>query len=216
MHIREDLADTIKRAFYLAKSGRTGVVVVDFPKDIQKEYGSDFYPPKYNTEDNKNISIGSGGFSGKIEKALNILNKAERPVFLIGGGVNIARGGKEMTRLAEFTKIPVVTTIMGKGEIPTTCGLYVGNLGIHGSYGANMAVSRCDVLFAIGTRFNDRITGNIQEFALHPIIIHADIDGDVISRNVTADVSIVADAKEVISALLKKAVPLNTEKRPEP
>lgn len=196
MHIREDLADTIKRAFYLAKSGRPGVVVVDFPKDIQKEYGSDFYPPKYNTEDNKNISIGSGGFSGKIEKALNILNKAERPVFLIGGGVNIARGGKEMTRLVELTKIPVVTTIMGKGAIPTTCGLYVGNLGIHGSYGANMAVSRCDVLFAI--------------------IIHADIDGDVISRNVTADVSIVADAKEVISALLKKAVPLNTEKRPEP
>lgn len=209
---REDLAEIIKRAFRIAKSGRPGVVVVDLPKDIQKEYGSDAYPSVRDTADDRNISVGSGGCSEEIEKALDILNKAERPLFLIGGGVNIACAGKEMTRLSELTGIPVVSTIMGKGAVPTTHRSYVGNLGIHGSCGANLAVSRCDVLFAIGTRFNDRITGKLQEFAPDAVIIHADVDADVISRNVTADVSIVADAKEVINALLKKAVSLKTEK----
>lgn len=206
---REDLAETIKKAFHIAKNGKPGVVVVDLPKDIQKEYGSDFYPSEnYMASEKGNFST----YSDRIEKAWSILHKAKRPVFLIGGGVNIARANEEMTRLAELTGIPVVTTIMGKGAIPTSHRLYVGNLGIHGSYGANFAITQCDVLFAIGTRFNDRITGKIQGFAPDAIIIHADIDEDVISRNVTADVSIVADAKEVIDALLTGAVPLRTEK----
>lgn len=206
---RKDLGKTIKKAFHIAKNGKPGVVVVDLPKDIQKEYGSDFYPSDNHTAtDERNAFT----YSAQIEKALSLLNEAKRPVFLIGGGVNIARVNGEMTQLAELTGIPVVTTIMGKGAVPTTHRLYVGNLGIHGSYGANLAISQCDVLFAIGTRFNDRITGKVQEFAANAVIIHADIDEDVISRNVSADLSIVADAKQVIDSLLHKAVSLDTSK----
>ena len=115
-----------------------------------------------------------------------------------------------MQKLAELTGVPVVTTMMGKGAIPTTHKLYVGNIGIHGSYAANTAVSRCDVLFSIGTRFNDRITGKIGEFAPHAAIIHVDIDSASISRNVVVDIPIVADAKMTIQALLEKAKPLDT------
>lgn len=102
---------------------------------------------------------------GQIKKALALLKTARRPVFLIGGGVNIAHAQQEMTQLAEKTGIPVITTIMGKGALPTNHPLYVGNLGIHGSYAANTAISECDVLFSIGVRFNDRITGKVNEFA---------------------------------------------------
>ena len=153
---REDLAETIKKAFYIAKTGKPGVVVVDLPKDIQREYGSDLYPSKVSIRGYKpNTSV----HIGQIKKALEILNHAKKPVFLIGGGVNIARANDEMTKLAELTGVPVITTIMGKGAISTTHKLYVGNIGIHGSYAANSAISNCDVLFSIGTRFNDRITG---------------------------------------------------------
>lgn len=202
---REDLAETIKKAFYIAKTGKPGVVVVDLPKDIQRAYGSDFYPKEISIRSYKpNTSV----HKGQIKKALDILNHARRPVFLVGGGVNIARAGQEMTRLAELTGVPMVTTIMGKGAIPTDHDLYVGNLGIHGSYAANSAISRCDVLFSIGTRFNDRITGKIEEFAAHAKVIHIDIETASISRNIVVDVPIVADAKNAICVLLEKAKPL--------
>ena len=203
---REDLAETIKKAFYIAKTGKAGVVVVDLPKDIQRAYGSDFYPKEIAVRGYKpNTSV----HMGQLNKALDILNHAKKPVFLIGGGVNIAHANKEMTQLAELTGVPVITTIMGKGAIPTTNGLYVGNIGIHGSYAANSAISDCDVLFSIGTRFNDRITGKIEEFAANAKIIHIDIDAASISRNIVVDVPIVADAKKAICALLEKAEPLN-------
>lgn len=203
---REDLAETIKKAFYIAKTGKPGVVVVDLPKDIQREYGSDFYPAEINIRGYKpNTSV----HIGQINRALEILNNAKRPVFLIGGGVNIAHANKEITELAEITGVPVITTIMGKGAIPTTHKLYVGNIGIHGSYAANTAISQCDVLFSIGTRFNDRITGKIEEFAPNAKIIHIDIDSASISRNIKVDVPIVADAKSAICALLEKAKPLD-------
>lgn len=203
---REDLAETIKKAFYIAKTGKPGVVVVDLPKDIQRAYGSDFYPKEIGIRGYKpNTSV----HMGQINKALEILNNARKPVFLIGGGVNIAHANKEMTQLAELTGVPVITTIMGKGAIPTTNRLYVGNIGIHGSYAANSAISNCDVLFSIGTRFNDRITGKIEEFAPKATIIHIDIDAASISRNIVVDIPIVADAKKAICALLDKAKPLN-------
>ena len=110
-----------------------------------------------------------------------------------------------MTKLAEITGIPVITTIMGKGAIPTTHELYIGNIGIHGSYAANTAISNCDVLFSIGTRFNDRITGKIEEFAKNATIIHVDIDPASISKNISVNIPIVADAKIAIEAILKKA-----------
>lgn len=202
---REDLAETIKKAFYIAKTGKPGVVVVDLPKDIQRAYGSDFYPKEISIRSYKpNTSV----HIGQINKALDLLDRARKPVFLVGGGVNIAHVGKEMTQLAELTGVPVITTIMGKGAIPTDHDLYVGNIGIHGSYAANSAVSNCDVLFSIGTRFNDRITGRIEEFAPHAKVIHIDIDAKTISRNIEADVPIVADAGKAIAVLLEKARPL--------
>lgn len=203
---REDLAETIRKAFYIAKTGKPGVVVVDLPKDIQRAYGSDFYPKEIAIRGYKpNTSV----HMGQLNKALDILRHAKKPVFLIGGGVNIAHASKEMTRLAELTGIPVITTIMGKGAIPTTHSLYVGNIGIHGSYAANGAISNCDVLISIGTRFNDGITGKIEEFATDAKIIHIDIDAASISRNIVVDVPIVADAKKAICTLLEKAEPLS-------
>lgn len=172
------------------------------PKDIQRAYGSDYYPKEIEIRSYKpKFSV----HMGQLNKALDVLNHAKKPVFLIGGGVNIAHAKKEMTQLAELTGIPVITTIMGKGAIPTTHRLYVGNIGIHGSYAANRAISNCDVLFSIGTRFNDRITGKIEEFAANAKIVHIDIDAASISRNIVVDVPIVADAKKAICSLLDKA-----------
>lgn len=206
---RDDLAKTIKKAFYIARTGKPGVVVIDLPKDIQQAYGSDEYPEEVEIRGYKpKVSV----HAGQIKKAVEVLNRAQKPVFLIGGGVIISRAQDEMQRLAEATGVPVITTIMGKGAIPTTHDLYIGNIGIHGSYAANTAVSHCDVLFSIGTRFNDRITGKIGEFAPNAAIIHIDIDPASISRNIAVDVPIVADAKSAISALLEKAQPGGTGK----
>lgn len=204
---RDDLAKTIKKAFYIARTGKPGVVVIDLPKDIQQAYGSDEYPEEVEIRGYKpKVSV----HGGQIKKAVEVLNRAKKPVFLIGGGVIISRAQDELQRLAEATGVPVITTIMGKGAIPTTHDLYIGNIGIHGSYAANTAVSHCDVLFSIGTRFNDRITGKIGEFAPHAAIIHIDIDPASISRNIVVDIPIVADAKSAISALLEKAQPGGT------
>lgn len=205
---REDLAAAIKKAFFIARSGKPGVVVVDLPKDIQQALGSGHYPEHIEVrgyKPNTNVHI------GQIKKALDCLDHAKRPLFLLGGGVNIAHANQEMTLLAEKTGIPVVTTIMGKGAIPTGHPNYVGNLGIHGSYAANTAVSQCDVLFSIGVRFNDRITGKVSEFAKHATIIHVDIDPASISRNIVVDIPIVADAKKAIIALLEKAPPYDVK-----
>lgn len=207
---REDLAATIKKAFFIAGSGKPGVVVVDLPKDIQQALGSDFYPEEIEVRGYKpNTNV----HAGQIKKTLDCLKNAKRPIFLLGGGVNIAHANREMTQLAEKTGIPVVTTIMGKGAIPTEHPLYVGNLGIHGSYAANSAISECDVLFSIGVRFNDRITGKVTEFAKNATIIHVDVDIDPasISRNIVVDIPIVADAKKAILSLLEKVTEYDVE-----
>ena len=206
---RDDLAETIKKAFYIARTGKPGVVVIDLPKDIQQAYGSDEYPEEVEI---RGYKPKGSVHAGQIKKAVEVLNRAKKPVFLIGGGVIISRAQDEMQRLAEATGVPVITTIMGKGAIPTTHDLYIGNIGIHGSYAANTAISHCDVLFSIGTRFNDRITGKIGEFAPNAAIIHIDIDPASISRNIAVDIPIVADAKSAISALLEKAQPGGTGK----
>lgn len=205
---REDLGAIIKKAFLIAGSGKPGVVVVDFPKDIQQEQGSPDYPDSVEIRGYKpNTSV----HEGQIKKAAKLLEQSKRPVFLAGGGVQIAHASREMTELAELTKVPVITTIMGRGVVPTSHPLYVGNLGIHGSYAANSAVRDCDLLFSIGTRFNDRITGKIEEFAKNASIVHIDIDPASISRNIAVDIPIVADAKDALHALLEKASPLDTE-----
>lgn len=205
---REDLGRMIKEAFYIARTGRPGPVVIDLPKDIQQAMGSEEYPTEVNIRSykpNESVHI------GQIKKAVGILKKAKKPLFLIGGGVNISGANEQMTRLAEQTGIPVITTIMGKGAVPSSHPLYMGNIGIHGSYAANHAVSECDVLFSIGTRFNDRITGKISEFAPHATIIHIDIDAASISKNIVVDIPIVADAKLAIEALLEHTSKLSVD-----
>ena len=206
---REDLGRIIKEAFYIARTGRPGPVVIDLPKDIQKALGSEDYPTEVSIrgyKPNESVHV------GQIKKAVSALKKAKKPLFLIGGGVNIAGANEEMKQLAEATGIPVITTIMGKGAIPTKHPQYLGNIGIHGSYAANHAVSECDVLFSIGTRFNDRITGKISEFAKDAMIIHIDVDSASISKNIKVDIPIVADAKLAIQKLLEYVPPLKTEK----
>ncbi len=199
---RKDLGRIIKEAFYIARTGKPGPVLVDIPKDIQLAMGSDEYPSDVNIRGYKpNTTV----HAGQIKRALSVLGAAKKPVFLIGGGVNIARAQNEMTKLAELTGVPVITTIMGKGAIATNHPLYIGNIGIHGNYASNHAISECDVLFSIGTRFNDRITGKISEFAKNATIIHVDIDPASISRNVVVNIPIVADAKAAIEKLLEGA-----------
>ena len=139
----------------MARTRKPVVVIVDIPKDIQKVLGTDKYPEKVDIRGYKpSVAV----HTGQLSRAMKVLEKAKRPLFLAGGGVNVANAQKVMLELAEKTQIPVVTTIMGKGSIPTSHPLYIGNVGIHGSYAANSALSDCDVLFSIGTRFNDRIT----------------------------------------------------------
>ena len=201
---REDLGRIIKEAFYIARTGKPGPVVVDLPKDIQNALGSDEYPSEVSI---RGYKPSTGVHMGQLKKATGMLAAAKRPLFLLGGGVNISHAQEEMRLLAERLQVPVVTTIMGKGSIPTDHPLFIGNMGMHGNVAANTAVSECDLLFSIGTRFNDRITGKISEFAKDAKIVHIDIDAASISRNIVVDVPIVADAKEAIGKLLEVAVP---------
>ena len=199
---REDLGRIIKEAFYIARTGRPGPVVIDLPKDVMAELGSPEYPQTVNIrgyKPNTEVHI------GQLKRAMKMLNKAKKPLFLAGGGVKIANAAEIFTKIVDITKIPVVTTIMGRGSIPTNHPLFIGNLGMHGAYAANMAVSECDLLFSIGTRFNDRITGKIHEFAPNAQIVHIDIDTASISRNVHVDIPIVADAKTATEKILEYA-----------
>ena len=201
---REDLGRIIKEAFYIARTGKPGPVLVDFPKDIQNALGSDEYPQEVSI---RGYKPSTGVHMGQLKKAADMLANAKRPLFLVGGGVNIAGAGEGMTALAEKLGVPVVTTIMGKGALPTDHPLYIGNMGMHGNVASNTAVSECDLLFSIGTRFNDRITGKISEFAKNAKIVHIDVDAASISRNIVVDVPIVADAKEAIEKFAEIAVP---------
>lgn len=201
---REQLGQIIKNAFYIARSGKPGVVVVDFPKDIQQARGDGGYPELPAV---RGYRPNTGVHMGQVKRAAEALRTAKRPLFLIGGGVNIARAQAELEALVQKTGVPVVTTIMGKGALSTGHPLYVGNLGIHGSYAANRAVSECDVLFSIGARFNDRITGKAGTFAPHALLVHVDIDPASISRNIDVAIPLVADAKTALGALLTACVP---------
>lgn len=206
---REDLGRIIKEAFYIARTGRPGPVLIDLPKDVMCEMGSAEYPKSVNIRGYKpNTSV----HIGQLKKALKMLQKAKRPLFLAGGGVNISRANELFTQVVDKTQVPVVTTVMGRGAISTKHPLYIGNVGMHGAYAANMAVSCCDLLFSIGTRFNDRVTGKLHAFAPHAQIVHIDIDTASISRNIQVDIPIVADAKEAISKMAEYAEELNTKK----
>ena len=206
---REDLGRILKEAFYIARTGRPGPVLIDLPKDVMGELGSAEYPDEGNIrgyKPNTHVHV------GQVKRAVKMLSKAKKPLFLAGGGINIAHANEEFTKLVDMTNVPVVTTVMGRGAVPTTHPLYIGNLGMHGAYACNMAVNECDLLFSIGTRFNDRITGKLHSFAPNAQIVHIDIDTAAISKNVQVDVPIVADAKEAVTKMLEYVTPCETGK----
>ena len=206
---REDLGRILKEAFYIARTGRPGPVLIDLPKDVMGELGSAEYPDEVNIrgyKPNTHVHV------GQLKRAVKMLSKAKKPLFLAGGGINIAHANEEFTKLVDMTNVPVVTTVMGRGAVPTTHPLYIGNLGMHGAYACNMAVNECDLLFSIGTRFNDRITGKLHSFAPNAQIVHIDIDTAAISKNVQVDVPIVADAKEAVTKMLESVTPCETGK----
>ncbi len=206
---REDLGGILKEAFYIARTGRPGPVLIDLPKDVMGELGSAEYPDEVNIrgyKPNTHVHV------GQLKRAVKMLSKAKKPLFLAGGGINIAHANEEFTKLVDVTNVPVVTTVMGRGAVPTTHPLYIGNLGMHGAYACNMAVNECDLLFSIGTRFNDRITGKLHSFAPNAQIVHIDIDTAAISKNVQVDVPIVADAKEAVTKMLEYVTPFETGK----
>ena len=206
---REDLGRILKEAFYIARTGRPGPVLIDLPKDVMGELGSAEYPDEVNIRGYKpNTHV----HDGQLKRAVKMLSKAKKPLFLAGGGINIAHANEEFTKLVDMTNVPVVTTVMGRGAVPTTHPLYIGNLGMHGAYACNMAVNECDLLFSIGTRFNDRITGKLHSFAPNAQIVHIDIDTAAISKNVQVDVPIVADAKEAVTKMLEYVTPCETGK----
>ena len=199
-----DLPRIIKEAYFIAGTGRPGPVVVDIPKNIQKAMGSDEYPTEINIRGYKpNTTV----HVGQVKKACSIISKAKRPLFLLGGGVSISGANDLMMELVEKTGIPVVTTLMGKGAIDSRHPLYLGNVGIHGGYAPNVAITDCDVMISIGTRFNDRITGKLSTFAQNCKIIHIDVDAASISKNIKVDIPIVADAKLAIEKILEYIEP---------
>lgn len=202
---RKDLGKIIKMAFHIARTGKPGPVLIDIPKDIQTEHGPSEYPESVNIRGYKPIE--DSVHIGQLKKAYKLLKQAKRPIILAGGGVKVAGACKELREFAEKMYVPVVTTVMGKGSMPDDHSLYIGNSGLHGRYAANIAVSKCDVLFSIGTRFNDRITGDLNEFAPKAKIVHIDVDTSSISRNVVVDVPVVADAKVALEKLLEWAEP---------
>lgn len=206
---REDLGKIIKMAFYIAQTGKPGPVLIDIPKDIQTASGPAEYPSHVDIRGYKPIH---GVHIGQLKKAYKMLKSAKKPLILAGGGVNISHAGEKLKKFMEKENVPVVTTIMGKGAVPTTHPLYIGNCGMHGKYAANMAVMECDLLFSIGTRFNDRITGDLNEFAPHAQIVHIDVDTASISRNVVVDVPVVADAGVALEKLLEWAEKKDTAK----
>lgn len=205
---RKDLGKIIKMAFHIAKTGKPGPVLIDIPKDIQTQTGDSNYPEAIHI---RGYKPNEGVHVGQLKKAYKLLKSAHKPLILAGGGVLLGRAEEELLKLVETMKVPVVTTVMGKGSVPTNHPYYIGSSGMHGKYAANIAVSECDVLFSIGTRFNDRITGDLNEFAPKAKIVHIDIDTAAISRNVVVDVPIVADAKLALEKLNEWAEPKHTK-----
>jgi acetolactate synthase-1/2/3 large subunit len=194
-----DLARTLKEAFYLARSGRPGPILVDLPKDMLVDSAEFKYPEKVFT---RGYQPTYEGHPGQIQRAVKLIMKSKRPVLYTGGGIIHSNASKELTLLAERMGIPVTMTLMGLGGFPGNHPLSLGMLGMHGTYHANMAVVESDLLIAIGARFDDRVTGKIESFAPQATIIHIDIDPTSISKNVRVDLPIVGDCKRVLSKIL--------------
>ena len=196
----EDLADTVRRAFEIAGSGRPGPVLIDIPKDITAAKTD--YEPKPAV-----VATRSNGIVGDIEEVAELINRSERPFIYFGGGVKLSEAGDELRQLIETADIPASYTLMAGGVLGYGERNNLGLIGMHGYYSANAAANRADVMLAIGTRFSDRVALNPEKFGHNARIVHIDIDPSEINKNITADYSIVGDVKEVLTELLKYVKP---------
>lgn len=192
------LALTIRQAFYLARSGRPGPVLVDLPKDVMQKraefvWPEDVYMRSYNPTYKPNLN--------QLRRSVEELAKAERPVILAGGGVILSNGAEALTNLARKLNIPVTCTLMGLGSFPATDPLWLGMVGMHGTYAANLAINNCDVLMCVGARFDDRVTGRLAAFAPKARIVHIDIDPTSIRKNVEVHVPVVGDCRLALEGI---------------
>ena len=195
----DDLAPTIKEAFNIARSGRPGPVLVDLPKNVMVA------ETEYNPANIKirNYEVAYKPAPKKMDNVFEMLNSAKRRLIMTGGGVILGKASALLTQLARKYQIPVTGTLMGLGSFPGTDPLWLGMLGMHGTYYANMAISHCDLLLAVGVRFDDRVTGTIETFAANAKIVHIDIDPSSINKNVVVDLPIIGDTKATLSDLIK-------------
>jgi len=195
----EDLPRIIKEAFYIAKSGRPGPVLVDIPKDITAEMGEFNYPKEIHIPTYKPNYKGN---DRQIKKAAEAIRKAKKPIFYIGGGTVLSNASQEIRELTKMTQIPAVETLMARGVMGAGNPLLLGMLGMHGNYASNMAMSETDLVISLGARFDDRVTGKLSEFAKYADVIHIDIDPANIGKLVDVDYPIVGDVKKVVEKLL--------------
>ena len=196
----KDLAPTIKKAFYVATSGRPGPVVVDIPKDVTADVCEYHYP---DVVEMRSYKPTLRGHPGQIKRAASLILSAKRPMIYTGGGVIMDNAAEELTEFTRLLGYPITQTLMGLGAYPATDRQFVGMLGMHGTYEANMAMHHCDVLVAIGARFDDRVTGDLKHFCPGAKIIHIDIDPSSISKNVPVHIPIVGGARHVLRELIK-------------
>ncbi|BBA70408.1 biosynthetic-type acetolactate synthase large subunit [Geobacter sulfurreducens] len=196
----KDIPSIIKKAFYIARTGRPGPVLVDLPKDVQIATAEFHYPDSIELRSYKPTVE---GHPKQIEKAVSLMLEAKKPVIYVGGGVISGDAAGELYDFAKKLNMPVTTTLMGLGSFPEDDHQALRLLGMHGTYYANMAVTNCDMLFAVGARFDDRVTGKVATFAPHAKIIHVDVDPTSIRKNVRVDLPIVGEVKKVLSQMLK-------------
>jgi acetolactate synthase I/II/III large subunit len=206
-----DIAVTMKKAFYIARTGRPGPVVVDIPKDIQQSKGQFHYPDSVSLRSYNPVVK---GHAGQIKKALQLILQAKRPMIYTGGGVILGNASAELTQLVRTLGYPCTNTLMGLGGYPATDPLFTGMLGMHGTFESNMAMQHCDVLVAIGARFDDRVIGNPKHFNQEQRqIVHIDVDPSSISKRVKVDIPIVGDVRDVLQELNRQLAA--TKERPD-
>jgi acetolactate synthase-1/2/3 large subunit len=198
----KDMPRIIKEAFFIARTGRPGPVLVDIPKDVSAASCDFKYPEKVFV---KGYQPNYHGHPGQIKKAMKLIASSKKPVLYTGGGIISSNAAKDLLGLAERLSIPVTSTLLGLGGFPGDHELFLGMLGMHGTYAANMAISTCDLIIAVGARFDDRATGKVDEFAPHAKVIHIDIDPTSISKNIKVDIPIVGDARNVLKRMVQIA-----------
>ncbi len=197
-----DLQRIMKEAFHIARTGRPGPVLVDIPKDLQL-HQAEYLP--YDQVKVRSPRSTLKGHPGQIKKGWDLIKEAKRPLFYVGGGAVLSQASEELRKLADLTKIPVAMTLMGLGAYSGTDERSLGMLGMHGTYYSNMAINECDVLFSIGARFDDRVTGKLSEFSKGSKKIHIDIDPANVGKSVAVEVPIVGDVKHVLAEMIKMA-----------